>query len=268
MPACAEGRANEGAGPSIRDTRSVLGIPIDVVGREAAVKRIIAWGRVRAPRAVYLCNVHVAVTASHDAGLAQALRAGDLVLPDGAPIAWMQRRLGALGQRRVDGPNLMTQVSGAAQQCGLPVYLLGGSLAALAALEERLAREFPLLRIAGSFSPPYRELSAEENERMVAAINDSGAGIVFVGLGCPKQELWIALHTRTVRAVMLGVGAAFDFHAGLKRRAPTWMQDTGLEWLHRLVSEPRRLWRRYVFTNSVFIFRAAWQLTASRSRIS
>jgi N-acetylglucosaminyldiphosphoundecaprenol N-acetyl-beta-D-mannosaminyltransferase len=254
--------------PPRRDTRPVLGVPIDVVGWDAAVERIMAWGRDGSARAVYLCNVHVAVTASRDPALAQALRAGDLVLPDGAPVAWMQRQLGAAGQPRIDGPSLMARVCAAAERESLPVYLLGGSPGALAALERELAGRFPRLTIAGSFSPPYRELAAEENQRMVAAINDSGARIVFVGLGCPKQELWIALHKVAVKAVMLGVGAAFDFHAGLKPRAPAWMQHNGLEWLHRLASEPRRLWKRYVFTNSAFMVRAAWQLTVGRSRIS
>jgi N-acetylglucosaminyldiphosphoundecaprenol N-acetyl-beta-D-mannosaminyltransferase len=261
-------RTGEGATPPHRDTRPVLGVPIDVVGWDAAVERIMAWGRQRSAQAVYLCNVHVAVTASRDPSLAQALRAGDLVLPDGAPVAWMQRKFGATGQPRIDGPNLMARVCGAAEREGLPIYLLGGSPNALVALERQLAGRYPGLTIAGSFSPPYREWTAEEDQHMVAAINESGAGIVFVGLGCPKQELWIARRKGAVRAVMLGVGAAFDFHAGLKPRAPAWMQNNGLEWLHRLASEPQRLWKRYMFTNSVFIVRAAWQLTVGRSRIS
>ncbi len=228
----------------------------------------MAWGRERRGRAVYLCNVHVAVTASRDPALAAALRAGDLVLPDGAPVAWMQRRQGASGQSRIDGPNLMSRLLSAAERDALPVYLLGGSPAALASLEKELANRFPKLQIAGSCSPPYREPSPEENQRMVAAVNDSGAGLVFVGLGCPKQELWIARHTAAVQAVMLGVGAAFDFHAKLKPRAPEWMQRRGLEWVHRLCSEPRRLWKRYVFTNSVFVVRAIWQLTIGRGLVS
>lgn len=255
-----------GVAPS-RETRPVLGVPIDVVGWDGAVDRIVAWGRERVGRAVYLCNVHVAVTASRDPILAAALRAGDLVLPDGAPVAWMQRRLGARGQPRIDGPNLMALLLSAAERDALPVYLLGGSPAALTALEQELATRFPRLKIAGSCSPPYRDPTPEENQRMVAAINDSDAGLVLVGLGCPKQERWIAQHKATVHAVMLGVGAAFDFHAKLKPRAPQWMQQSGLEWVHRLCSEPRRLWKRYVFTNSVFVVRAIWQLTVARGLV-
>jgi N-acetylglucosaminyldiphosphoundecaprenol N-acetyl-beta-D-mannosaminyltransferase len=260
--------ASSGGIAASRDTRPVLGVSIDVVDWDRAVDRIMAWGRERRGRAVFLCNVHVAVTASRDPALAAALRAGDLVLPDGAPVAWMQRRQGASGQSRIDGPNLMSRLLSAAERDALPVYLLGGSPAALASLEKELANRFPRLQIAGSCSPPYREPTPEENQRMVAAINDSGAGLVFVGLGCPKQELWIARHTAAVQAAMLGVGAAFDFHAKLKPRAPEWMQRTGLEWVHRLGSEPRRLWKRYVFTNSVFVVRAIWQLTIGRGLVS
>jgi N-acetylglucosaminyldiphosphoundecaprenol N-acetyl-beta-D-mannosaminyltransferase len=247
-----------------RDTRPVLGVPIDVIGWDGAVDRIMAWGREREGRAVYLCNVHVAVTATRVPALASALGAGDLVLPDGAPVAWMQRRLGAAAQPRIDGPNLMARLLSAAERDALPIYLLGGSPAALATLEKELATRFPRLTIAGSYSPPYRDPTPEENQRMVAAINDSDAGLVFVGLGCPKQELWIARHRPAVHAVMLGVGAAFDFHAKLKPRAPEWMQRSGLEWMHRLCSEPRRLWKRYAFTNSAFVVRAIWQLTVGR----
>lgn len=247
-----------------RDTLPVIGVPIDVVGWDAAVNRIMVWGRERAGRAVYLCNVHVAVTATRDPALALALRAADLVLPDGAPVAWMQRRLGAAGQPRIDGPNLMARLLSAAERDALPIYLLGGSPTALTALEKELAARFPRLTIAGSWSPPYREPSPEENQRMVASINGSGAGLVFVGLGCPKQELWIARHAPAVQAVMLGVGAAFDFHAKLKPRAPEWMQRTGLEWVHRLCSEPQRLWKRYMFTNSYFIAATLCQLLGIR----
>ncbi len=248
-----------------RDTRLVLGVPVDVIGWDSVVARIIDWGRERVGRATYLCNVHVAVTASRDPHLARALADGDLVLPDGAPVAWMQRRLGAVGQSRIDGPNLMGRVCAAAERDGVSIYLLGGSPAALATLEKELVARFSRLRIAGTCSPPYRDLTDEENLRLVTAINDSDAGIVFVGLGCPKQELWIARYRSDVRAVMLGVGAAFDFHAKLKPRAPAWMQRSGLEWLHRLGSEPRRLWRRYAFTNSVFIIHAVRQLTTRRT---
>jgi N-acetylglucosaminyldiphosphoundecaprenol N-acetyl-beta-D-mannosaminyltransferase len=134
-----------------------------------------------------------------------------------------------------------------------PCYFYGSTDSTLAALTGRLAARFPRLRIAGMHAPPFRKLSADEDAAIVERINASGAGVVFVGLGCPKQEKWMAQHRGRVQAVMIGVGAAFDYHAGVIRRAPRWMQNSGLEWLHRLCSEPRRLWRRYLVTNTLFL---------------
>jgi N-acetylglucosaminyldiphosphoundecaprenol N-acetyl-beta-D-mannosaminyltransferase len=127
-------------------------------------------------------------------------------------------------------------------------------------LSDKLLAAFPNLRIGGVYSPPFRELTDAEDEAMVATINASGARVVFVGLGCPKQEKWMAVHRNRIHAVMIGVGAAFDYHAGTVRRAPLWMQRSGLEWLHRLCSEPSRLWKRYLVTNTLFIFGAGRQL--------
>lgn len=249
-----------GNGGVARKTLPVLGVQVDAVGWDTAVARIVAWSRETAGRAVYLCNVHVAVSATRAPELAAALHGGDLVLPDGAPVAWMQRRLGASSQPRIDGPTLMERLCEVAEREGIAVYLLGGSPHGVATLSCELAVRFPRLVIAGSCSPPFREFTSEDNRGMIEAINASGAQMVFVGLGCPKQELWMARHKADVHAVMLGVGAAFDFHAGLKPRAPSWMQSRGLEWLHRLCSEPRRLWSRYLFTNSYFLVAAAAQL--------
>jgi len=243
-----------------RETLPVLGVKVDAVGWDAAVDRIIAWSHEAVGRTIYLCNVHVAVSATRSPRLAAALGESDLVLPDGAPVAWMQRRLGASSQQRIDGPNLMERLCAAAERDGIPIFLLGGSPPALAALVLELAGRLPRLVIAGTWSPPFREFTPEDNRGMIDEINTSGARLVFVGLGCPKQELWMAHHKADVHAVMLGVGAAFDFHAKLKPRAPRWMQNSGLEWLHRLCSEPRRLWTRYLSTNSYFLIAAAAQL--------
>ncbi|MBI2225482.1 MAG: WecB/TagA/CpsF family glycosyltransferase, partial [Betaproteobacteria bacterium] len=143
---------------------------------------------------------------------------------------------------------------------GDAAYFYGGTDATLTLLSARLRAAFPGLRIAGTYSPPFRPLTLEEDAEDVARINDSGAGAVFVGLGCPKQETWMAAHRGRIRAVMFGVGAAFEFHAGVINRAPLWMQRWGLEWLHRLCSEPRRLWKRYLVTNTLFILGAFRQL--------
>lgn len=183
---------------------------------------------------------------------------------DGAPVAWMLRRLGFTGQPRVSGPDLMWMLCERCAALSMPVYFYGSTPATLDALALRLGQAFQGLRVVGMDSPPFRALSEAEDAQMAERINQSGAAIVFVSLGCPKQEAWMAAHRGRVNAVMIGVGAAFDFHAGMVTRAPLWMRENGLEWLHRLLSEPRRLWRRYFVTNSLFILGAMRQLLARR----
>jgi len=242
----------------------VLGVPISAVDWDEALERVERWGESRESRYVCLCNVHSVVTATRDPSFLDVVAQADMATPDGAPIAWMMRRLGRPAQRRVSGPDLMWAHCERAARSGAPVFLLGSTEATLAALCERLRDAFPALRIAGTLSPPFRPLSDAEDADLVARVNDSGAHVVFVSLGCPKQERWMAEHRGRIRAVMLGVGAAFDFHSGLVTRAPAWMRQAGLEWLHRLASEPGRLWKRYVSTNSRFLLGAARQLLFHR----
>lgn len=251
--------------PPTRQTLPVLGSPIDVIDIDSAVRRIGDWATRRESRVVSICNAHSVVTATQDAEFAACLANSDMATADGAPVAWVLRRQGASQQRRVSGPDLMIAYCERAAAIGEPVYLFGSTEATLAALQRNLATRMPGLRIAGAESPPFRPATAEEDAATVARINASGAGTVWVSLGCPKQELWMARHRPQVQAVMIGVGAAFDFHAGTVARAPLWMREAGLEWLHRLYSEPRRLWRRYLTTNSRFVWGAARQLL-SRTR--
>jgi len=159
---------------------------------------------------------------------------------------------------------LMWKSCARAAGSGVSIFLYGSGPETLRRLSARLVHEFPRLTIAGCYSPPFRPLTPGEDTEGVKAINDSGAGIVFVSLGCPKQETWMAEHRGRISAVMVGVGAAFEFHAGTMKRAPRWMQDVGLEWLHRLMSEPRRLWRRYFVTNSLFLAFLAVESLAPR----
>ena len=247
-------------GPTGRTTAPVLGAPIDVMTAAQAVARIAGWAAARESRVVCICNAHSVVTAAQDAGFLGVIQRADLAAPDGAPVAWMLRRQGAPGQRRVSGPDLMLDYCAHAAAAGQAIYLLGNTPDTLARLQQRLHQRWPALHIAGAASPPFRPLSEAEDAQIVQAINASGAGTVWVSLGCPKQELWMDAHRSRVQAVMIGVGAAFDFHAGTVARAPAWMRNNGLEWLHRLASEPRRLWRRYATTNTAFILRAARQL--------
>jgi len=200
------------------------------------------------------------ITAQQDATLAEAMRMADMATPDGAPVAWMLRRLGFADQPRISGTELMLAYLGEAATRSEPVFLLGSSEETLNALVRVLLVRIPALRIAGAWSPPFRTLSELEDAKLVDRINDSGARTVWVSLGCPKQEKWMLAHRGRVQAVMFGVGAAFDFVAGAKPRAPLWMQKAGLEWLHRLASEPNRLWKRYLVTNALFVVGAARQL--------
>lgn len=261
---------------SHRLTLPVLGSPIDAISWSDALATISGWAARRESRVVCICNVHSVVTASQDATFGRVVQEADMATPDGAPVAWMLRRLGHTAQQRINGPDLMWRYCVTAHEAnidlhgnqsiahGSGIFLYGSSEQTLATLQTKLLAAFPALKIAGAISPPFRALTAEEDEAIVAQINASGAGVVFVSLGCPKQELWMAAHRGRINAVMIGVGAAFDYHAGTIQRAPKWMQDCGLEWLHRLASEPRRLWRRYLVTNTLFVLGAAKQLLLAR----
>lgn len=238
----------------------VLGQLLDALTWAQALERIGGWAAARESRYVCISNAHSVVTGGQDPAFGQVLSEADMVTPDGAPVAWMMRRQGVAGQQRINGPDLMWRYCEQAARRGEAIYLYGGTEETLVLLQRRLREAFPGLVIAGAVSPPFRPPTPDELAHDVAAINTSGAGTVWVSLGCPKQELWMAAQRGRVRAVMIGVGAAFDYHAGTLRRAPPWMQRSGLEWLHRLASEPRRLWRRYLVTNSLFIWGVAKQL--------
>lgn len=244
----------------------VLGTRVHALGRDAAVPAVLARAARGAGGAVAFCNVHMVVTARRDAALADALRSFDLVLPDGAPVAAVLRRAGHTGQARVDGPGFMWAACDAAAGAGQAVYFYGSAPRTLDRLAARLRAAFPRLCIAGMRAPPFRPLTPEEFADDLRHIAASGARLVFVGLGCPRQEVWMARARPALSAVLLGVGAAFDFHAGVKARAPAWMQDAGLEWLHRLAHEPRRLAGRYLVTNTVFLAGCARAALTRRAR--
>lgn len=238
----------------------ILTVPIDVIGWNDAIERILKLAKKRQSSYVCICNVHSVVTAKGDSGFKAVVQEADMVTPDGMPIVWMLRKLGYNKQERINGPDLLWKLCGALSKNGVSSYFYGGSERTLNKLYERLSVNFPVLQISGMVSPPYRKLSKHEDEMYVKAINDSGAGVLFVSLGCPKQERWMAEHRGRINAVMIGVGAAFDYHAGTLKRAPVWMQNNGLEWFFRFVKEPRRLWKRYLVTNYLFILGALRQI--------
>lgn len=247
-----------------RTTGDVLGISIDVISMTNAADRILDWAKARQSRYVTICNAHVVVTATQDPEYGRIISESDMATPDGGPVAWMLRRTGFSDQRRVCGPDLMWLLCERSAQQGVGIYGYGSTEKTLNLLRKRLEKAFPNLVLCGMESPPFRSLSDEEDDAAVSRVNSSGAGIVFVGLGCPKQERWMSSHRGRINAVMIGVGAAFDFHAGTVRRAPPWMQRAGLEWFHRLCAEPRRLWRRYLVTNTLFLRGALIQLISMR----
>jgi N-acetylglucosaminyldiphosphoundecaprenol N-acetyl-beta-D-mannosaminyltransferase len=246
--------------------RSVLGMRVDATSYVDGARRVAAWAT--EPRGRYVCvaNVHMTMEAHDDPGFAEIVNAADLVTPDGMPLVWLLRRLGVAGATRVYGPTLTLHVCELAACEGVPVGFYGGRPEAIERLVPRLQARFPTLRIAFAESPPFRPLTTEEDAAAVERIVASGTRILFVGLGCPKQERWMAAHRDVLPLVQLGVGAAFDFHAGLVRQAPPMLQRVGLEWAFRMAMEPRRLAGRYLRHNPRFAWYALAQLVRGTAR--
>jgi N-acetylglucosaminyldiphosphoundecaprenol N-acetyl-beta-D-mannosaminyltransferase len=215
----------------------------------------------------YAClgNVHVLVTARQNDTVAEALHRAWIVFPDGAPIAWLQRLLGAGRAERVGGPDLMPLVFDLGRAAGLRHFLLGSTPDVLDHLRRRLLARFPGVEIVGALSPPFGPFDESDQRELIRAVRASRPDVVWCALGAPKQELWMRESADHLSpAVLVGVGAAFDFHAGARPRAPRWMQRSGMEWLFRLASEPRRLAGRYARTNTRFLLLAAQSLIRDR----
>lgn len=246
----------------------ILGMRVDAVSQDSTVDRIIDLARQRESSYVCVANVHMTMEAYDDVPFRHIVNEATIVTPDGMPLVWGLRALGLEGAVRVRGPDLVLAVAAQAAAEGQPIALYGGSPKASKGLEARLLELYPTLKIALTHSPPYRPLTAEEDAADIDRLNRSGARIVLVGLGCPKQERWMAAHTNALPCVLIGVGAAFDYHAGLVREAPRWLQEAGLEWLFRLLMEPRRLWRRYARHNPRFLAYFAGQLWREHRKAS
>ena len=249
-------------------SRRVLGTRVDATSYDAAVRLVLEWSR--EGRSAYVCatSVHGVIEASEDPSFRAVLNDADLITPDGVPLVWALRRLGVADASRVYGPTLTLRLCEAASEAGVPIGLYGGTPESLEAFQGFLLRTFPALRVAVAISPPFRPPTAAEDEADTREIAESGARIVFVGIGCPKQERWMAAHRGRVPAVMVGVGAAFDFHAGRVRQAPAALQRAGLEWAFRLAVEPKRLWRRYVRIVPRFVVRFGRQLAGRQASTS
>lgn len=205
----------------------------------------------------YVCvsNVHMCMEVFDSTEFRSVVNGADLVIPDGRPIFWAQKLLGASDAQQVRGQDIMNELCGLSAERSINIGLYGGSSdQVLEQVKVELYKTYPGINIVYSYSPPFRSLTTEEDDAIVTAINDSGVDVLFVGIGCPKQERWMAEHKGKLNCVMLGVGAAYDFIAGTKKHAPRWMQKFGLEWLFRLISEPKRLWKRYLKQNPRFIY--------------
>src|SRR5579859_3913960 len=239
----------------VPDTNAVLGVPLAVTDYDETLEWIDAMVASRRRGYVCVCNVHTVMASHEDPALRAALRGSSLNVPDGQPLVWALNALGHSLRGRVYGPELMARACARAVENGQRFYLYGGrNQGALFQLALNLRQRYPGIKIVGGYSPPHRPLTGEEREAIVDEINHSRADVVWVGIGVPKQEKWMAEMRPLLEApVLVGVGAAFDFHAGLVLQAPNWIQGAGLEWAFRLMHEPRRLWRRYLRYNPRFL---------------
>lgn len=245
-------------------SRGVLGMRVDATSYEDAARRVARWARDR--RSAYVCvaSVHMVMEAFASAAFQSVVNGADLVTPDGRPLMWALKGLGVGDASQVRGTDLTSHVVERAAREGIPIGLYGGTPELLEAFEEVLRARYPGVEVACKIAPPFRPLSPEEDEQVTREIVASGTRVLLVGIGCPKQERWMAAHKDRIPAVMLGVGAAFDFHTGRIRQAPRWMQEAGLEWVFRLMMDPRRLWKRYAKHNPRFATLFLLQLAGLR----
>ena len=246
--------------PAERGSQYILGVRVDATTYTAATGMIIEWAMRGESRYVIELPVNMVMEAYDCPENRTAVNGADLVTPGGMPIVWSLRRLGFPGQPRVYGPELTLRACEAATHSGIPVGFYGGTEKAVTLLASRMQEKYSGLKVVYICSPPFRALTAAEKETTIMDIRRSGCRILFVGLGCPKQERWMAAHRGVLPVIMLGVGAAFDFLSGQKPQAYPWMQRLGLEWAFRLATEPRRLWFRYFYQNPRFVALIAWQL--------
>jgi N-acetylglucosaminyldiphosphoundecaprenol N-acetyl-beta-D-mannosaminyltransferase len=241
---------------------NILGVGVSAVNMKQALEIVCGWAAQRRAAYVVCRDVHGLVLCQKDRELRRIHNAAGLVTPDGMPLVWLSRRAGHRHVTRVYGPDLLLALAGRA---GLRHYFYGGGPGIAEQLARCLEHNYPGTSIAGTYSPPFRALNPEEDEAIVASIRASRSDVVWVGLGTPKQERWMASHVgRVGDSVLIGVGAAFDFHAGTVRQAPLWLQRRGLEWLFRLLIEPRRLWRRYFTVIPLFMLHAVAQASGMR----
>jgi N-acetylglucosaminyldiphosphoundecaprenol N-acetyl-beta-D-mannosaminyltransferase len=248
------------------DRAFILGIAVSPVTLEGAVSIIEGWIERRTQNYVCVTGAHGVIESRDNPGLRAIHNAAGLVVPDGMPLVFMLRRLGHHAVSRVYGPDLMRRLTQISAQRGYRQFYYGGGEGLADRLATTLRTKYPTLEVVGTLSPPFRPLTSQEDDAVIDQINLAAPDIVWIGLSTPKQELWMASHVGRIKApVLVGVGAAFDFLSGTKSQAPAWMQRSGLEWIYRLLQEPRRLWRRYARIVPLFLLLGFSQLVAHRT---
>jgi len=235
-------------------TGQVIGLPITIGSSENIAQKIVRDVSIGHGGYVCVANVHMVTTAWRDQKLHKIIENSNIVTADGFPLVLALKQGGYTQAKRVTGTDLTLKLCEIASVKKIPIYFYGGSSKTIKTLKTYFKDNFPNLNIVGYESPPLLPEEPPVNTKVVSRIQESGSKIVFVGLGCPKQEFWMASYTPHLSSILIGVGAAFDFIAGTAKRAPLWMQKLGLEWLHRLVTQPRRTWKRYATTNPLFLW--------------
>lgn len=235
------------------ERKSVLGANVTLGSYNKFIDRIIELASNKTQSYVCFANVHMVVEASRDAQFRQVVNGATIVAPDGKPLSVFLKMFHKIDQDRVCGMDILPDLLRSAEASGRSVYFYGGEQYCLDKIEAKAKKQFPNLKIAGLYSPPFRQLTIEEKADDIKRIRESGADLVFVSLGCPRQEKWMAENVNKLDACLLGLGQAFTVYADLEKRLPKWMRALCLEWVFRLVQEPRRLWRRYLYTNAEFL---------------
>lgn len=234
--------------------QQVFDLPLDIAPYKVFIKRIIDRSKLFVSSYVCVANVHMLIESYKDENFATVVRNADFITPDGIPVTWALRLLHGVRQERVAGMDLLPDILKKAEEEFLPVYFYGGTDEMLQKTSDYIKNKYPSLKLAGVYSPPFRPLKKDEEDEIIKNINDSGCRIVFVVLGCPKQEKWMASMKGRIFSLMIGIGGALPVLIGMQTRAPVWMQKSGLEWFYRLIQDPKRLWKRYFITNSIFLY--------------
>lgn len=243
---------------------NVIGSPITALPFDEQIKMIVEWASSHESKTVCVANVHMLTEAYWHPEFSALLRSADLVTPDGMPLVWMMRLMGERDQNRVAGMDILLSLCQLAPLRNISIFFLGSEARILDKMREKLEHEFPELQIVGMEPLPFRPLRPAEDDAVIQKIHESGAELVLVSLGCPKQEYWISQHKGKIQAVMIGLGGVIPVVAGIHKRAPLWMREVGLEWFYRLIQEPRRLWSRYMKTIPFFMCLALRQLLTSK----